>query len=151
VTEQEVELTANQVYLGMMMINNNLWHVGRMANESFSNNDFQSDSDKLVFSAIKDLAEQKVPFDIITVAERLEESGDLDRIGGLAYLGSLVKGLKKDSTLQSVTERLRCVANDEKVYITQRKTVSGYSLNIGFSTEDGMRDFNSALLELLKK
>ena len=42
-----------------------------------------------IYAAMLDLLERREPIDIVTVAEALERSGDLEAIGGRAYLGTL--------------------------------------------------------------
>ena len=43
----------------------------------------------LIFRAIKQLSDNKQPIDIITVSQRLKQNGDLDTVGGNAYLSTL--------------------------------------------------------------
>jgi replicative DNA helicase len=51
--------------------------------------DFYRQAHGRVFAAMLDLSERREPIDVVTVAEALERSGDLDSIGGRAYLGTL--------------------------------------------------------------
>ena len=47
--------------------------------------DFYRQEHRLIFTAVRALANTGRPIDIITVAEALEGSGSLERIGGLPY------------------------------------------------------------------
>lgn len=45
----------------------------------------------MIFRAIEKLAEKQDPFDVITLSEALASAGQLNEVGGLAYLGTLAK------------------------------------------------------------
>src|SRR5262245_28738304 len=51
--------------------------------------DFYRQAHGRVFAAMLDLSERREPIDVVTVAEALERTGDLESIGGRAYLGTL--------------------------------------------------------------
>jgi len=53
---------------------------------------FTAPQHKLILSAIQRVAALGKPVDVVTVAEDLSDKGELDRAGGLAYLGALVQG-----------------------------------------------------------
>lgn len=50
---------------------------------------FYKPEHRLIFRAIKQLSDNKRPIDIITVSQKLKQNGDLDTIGGNAYLGAI--------------------------------------------------------------
>lgn len=52
--------------------------------------DFYSEANALVFAAIMDLYEARQPIDLLTLANKLEETGELTRIGGASSLTELV-------------------------------------------------------------
>jgi replicative DNA helicase len=49
--------------------------------------DFYRQAHGRIFAAMLDLSERREPIDVVTVAESLDRSGDLEQIGGRAYLG----------------------------------------------------------------
>lgn len=51
--------------------------------------DFHAESHRLVWSAIERMSAAGLPVDVLTVDEALRESGDSERVGGLAFLGQL--------------------------------------------------------------
>jgi replicative DNA helicase len=55
--------------------------------------DFYADRNNLVFTAILDLYEARQPIDLLTLSNKLQEVGELDRIGGSAYLTELVESV----------------------------------------------------------
>ena len=57
---------------------------------------FIRDDHRIIFSAIKLILEDGKPVDIILLAEALDARGDLDRVGGLSYIGSLIVNTSKN-------------------------------------------------------
>lgn len=51
--------------------------------------DFYVDRNSLIYSAIMDLYEQRQPIDIVSLSNKLSEAGELERIGGSAYVAEL--------------------------------------------------------------
>ena len=54
---------------------------------------FSLDSHRRIFSAMNEMYEDRVPIDIITLAEYLKSKQQLDAVGGVAYLSSLTDGI----------------------------------------------------------
>ncbi|HMJ79873.1 MAG TPA: DnaB-like helicase N-terminal domain-containing protein, partial [Candidatus Dormibacteraeota bacterium] len=52
--------------------------------------DFYRANHGTIYEAILDLYERREPIDIVTVSEALERRGDLEQVGGSAYLTSLI-------------------------------------------------------------
>jgi replicative DNA helicase len=51
--------------------------------------DFYRQAHGRIYAVMLDLSERREPIDIVTVSEALERSGDLEAVGGRAYLGTL--------------------------------------------------------------
>lgn len=81
-------LQAEQSVLGGLMLDNAAWDV---VSGKVSEIDFYRQDHRLIFKAIAGLADKQVPFDVITLYESLEAVGELERCGGLSYLGLLAK------------------------------------------------------------
>ena len=81
-------IEAEQSVLGGLMLDNNTWDqiADRVGDEDFYRQDH-----RIIFRAIADLAEKNQPFDVITLSEWLESRHELDKAGGLSYLGTLAK------------------------------------------------------------
>ena len=81
-------IQAEQSVLGGLMLDNQTWDsvADKVVEEDFYRRDH-----KLIFRAIAQLAEKQDPFDVITLSETLEATGELINVGGLAYLGMLAK------------------------------------------------------------
>ncbi|MEY4210473.1 MAG: hypothetical protein RLZ92_853 [Pseudomonadota bacterium] len=81
-------IQAEQAVLGGLMLDNQTWDsVADKINEE----DFYRRDHRLIFNAIAQLAEKQDPFDVVTLSEALEANDELQNVGGLAYLGTLVK------------------------------------------------------------
>jgi replicative DNA helicase len=81
-------IQAEQSLLGGLMLDNRAWE--KIADQ-VGEQDFYRKEHRLIFNAVWRLAEEDQPFDVVTLAESLERSGELDDAGGLAYLGSIAK------------------------------------------------------------
>src|SRR2546428_13460546 len=81
---------AERAVLGSILINNNAFYrvIGLVDTE-----DFFKDSHRSIFSAMRLLAEQSREIDALTLKEELAKRAQLDSIGGLAYISSLVGGI----------------------------------------------------------
>lgn len=53
--------------------------------------DFYFDAHRKIFSAMSELFDQGDPIDLLTLPEKLRKKGQLEEIGGVAYLASLVE------------------------------------------------------------
>lgn len=79
---------AEQSVLGGLMLDNQTWDS---VSDKIVEGDFYRPDHRLIFKVIKTLAEKQTPFDVITISESLEAIGELERSGGLSYLGLLAK------------------------------------------------------------
>ncbi len=77
---------AEQAVLGGLMLDNTAWD--KIADQ-VGPQDFYRREHKLIFESIRSLSDADRPFDVVTLAEELELTEQLDEIGGLPYLGVL--------------------------------------------------------------
>ncbi len=81
-------IQAEQSVLGGLMLDNQTWDsIADKVVES----DFYRKDHRMIFRVIEKLAEKQDPFDVITLSEALASAGQLNEVGGLAYLGTLAK------------------------------------------------------------
>ncbi|GMU76017.1 MAG: replicative DNA helicase [Gammaproteobacteria bacterium] len=79
---------AEQALLGGLMLDNAAWdRVADLVSEA----DFYRPDHRLIFGAIRALAERRQPFDAITISEYLESRAEIADAGGLGYLATLVR------------------------------------------------------------
>jgi len=81
-------IQAEQSLLGGLMLDNDTWD--KVA-DKVAGSDFYRREHRLIFDAIRRLADGDQPFDVVTLAETLERTGGLEDAGGLPYLGAVVK------------------------------------------------------------
>ncbi len=69
--------------------------------------DFYRQEHRLIYRQIVRMSEQAKPVDVITVAEALEISGELDKVGGLPYLGGLAQNVPSAANIRRYGEIVR--------------------------------------------
>ncbi len=79
-------LEAEQSVIGGLMLDNRSWdYIADIVNEQ----DFYRHDHSLIFRSVAALAADDQPYDVVTVSEWLGSRGELESIGGLAYLSIL--------------------------------------------------------------
>ncbi len=97
-------IQAEQSLLGGLMLDNTAWErVGDQVTED----DFYRKEHRLIFQAIAALAEDDQPFDVVTLAEHLERSGELEQAGGFAYLGTMAKDTPSAANIKAYARIVR--------------------------------------------
>lgn len=99
---QSVE--AEQCVLGGLMLENQRWE---QIADKLNPDDFYRREHRLIFRAISALCEENRPADVITVSEWLENSAELDKAGGLAYLGTLANNTPSAANILAYAEIVR--------------------------------------------
>jgi replicative DNA helicase len=107
-------LEAERAVLGAILLNAEAIH---QAVEFIKDTDFFRDAHRRIFEKMLGLMERHQAIDFITIKDELARSGDLDQVGGPAYIASLVDGLphgvnvgdyarivKQKSTLRSLIQ-----------------------------------------------
>jgi replicative DNA helicase len=81
---------AERAVLGSVLINNNAFYrvIG-----TIDTPDFFKDAHRSIFIAMRQLAEQSREIDLLTLKDELSKRGQLDHVGGAAYISSLVDGI----------------------------------------------------------
>ncbi len=97
-------LEAEQSVLGGLLLDNRRWDE---VTELIAADDFYSHTHREIFRAVVALCEENHPADVVTVAERLEQDGRLDAVGGLAYLGTLARNTPSAGNLTAYARIVR--------------------------------------------
>jgi replicative DNA helicase len=112
VAETQVELNklpphsveAEQSVLGGLLLDNAAWDkIADMIGET----DFYRADHRLIYRHISKLIGNSRPADVITVSESLENTRELDGIGGLAYLGALAQNTPTAANIRRYAEIVR--------------------------------------------
>lgn len=81
-------IEAEQAVLGSLILSDSSWD--RIC-DRVSEDDFYRKEHRLIFRSIIALAQQDKPRDVVTLSEWLEQRGELEKAGGMLYLGTLAK------------------------------------------------------------
>jgi replicative DNA helicase len=95
---------AEQSLLGGLMLDNSTWdHIV----DQVAERDLYRREHRLVFRAIAKLADDDQPFDVVTLAETLERTEQLEAAGGLSYLGTLVNETPSAANIKAYAKIVR--------------------------------------------
>ncbi len=95
---------AEQSVLGGLMLDNETWD--KVA-DRLGEDDFYRHDHRLIFRAISMLADKQLPFDVVTLAEVLENNNWLGDAGGLAYLGAMAKDTPSAANIVAYADIVR--------------------------------------------
>lgn len=90
-------LEAERSVIGAILIQNDAYD---MAVEMVRPEDFYRDAHRRIFEKIIALAERRVGIDFVTLKDELARAGELDTVGGPAYIASLVDGVPRATNVE---------------------------------------------------
>jgi replicative DNA helicase len=90
-------LEAERSVLGAILIDNESFHIAAAIIEPRT---FFRDAHRRIFERMIALAERNQPIDLVTLNEELERSGELEEVGGPAYIASLVDGVPRATNVE---------------------------------------------------
>ena len=95
---------AEQSVLGGILLDTSAWDkIADLVTER----DFYRNEHRLIYRHIARLTEHFKPVDVITVAESLESNAELEKAGGLSYLGSLAANVSTSAYIRRYAEIVR--------------------------------------------
>ena len=99
VTERSLphNLEAEKCVLGAVLIHNEAFNL---AAELIDVGDFYRDAHRRIFDKMVGLSERREVIDLVTLKEELGRSGDLDEVGGPAYIAGLVDGVPHSTNVE---------------------------------------------------
>ncbi|MEP7309308.1 MAG: replicative DNA helicase [Acidobacteriota bacterium] len=90
-------LEAERSVLGSILLHNEAFNL---AAEVIDSTDFYRDAHRRIFDKMVKLAERNDAIDLVTLKEELGRSGDLDEVGGPAYITALVDGVPRSMNVE---------------------------------------------------
>ncbi len=99
-----VSLEAERSILGAILLDNSLYD---QAAENLTPDDFSLDAHRRVYSRMRDLQESGRPVDMITLVEELDRHKEVEAIGGVAYLSSLIDGVPDRPSIEHYVRIVR--------------------------------------------
>lgn len=120
-------IEAEQSVIGGVMIAPDSWD--KIADRVMPS-DFYRQDHRLIFATIRELVDARQPLDVITLSEALDNKGELERIGGLVYLGQLARNTPSAANIQTYADIIR-----ERAVLRQLIAVSRESMDAAFQPE----------------
>ncbi len=99
-----VSMEAERSILGAILLDNSLYD---QAAEHLTANDFSLDAHRRIYSRMRDLQETGRPVDMITLVEELDRRKEVEAIGGVAYLSSLIDGVPERPSIEHYVRIVR--------------------------------------------
>jgi len=92
-----VSMEAERSILGAILLDNSLYD---QAAEHLDADHFSLDAHRRIYSRMRDLQETGRPVDMITLVEELDRRKEVEAIGGVAYLSSLIDGVPERPSIE---------------------------------------------------
>ncbi len=99
-----VSLEAERAILAAILLDNSLYD---QAAEHLNGDDFSLDAHRRIYSRMRDLQESGRPVDMITLVEELDRRKEVEAIGGVAYLSSLIDGVPERPSIEHYVRIVR--------------------------------------------
>src|ERR1043165_3816808 len=90
-------LEAERSVLGSILVQNDAFNL---AAQLIDSKDFYRDAHRRIFDRMAALSERNHAIDFVTLKEELSRSGDLDEVGGPAYVASLADGVPRATNVE---------------------------------------------------
>ena len=105
---------AERAVLGAIIINNNVFYrvIGTIDTESFF-----KDHHRKIFAAMRTLAEESRPIDLLTLSDQLIRTGELKNVGGAAYLSGLVDVVPDIANVEWYAELVKETSNKRRLIL----------------------------------
>ncbi len=138
---------AERSILGAILLDNFAYN---QAAEVLRIEDFSLDSHRRIYSRMVDLAESSRPIDMITLIEELDRHKDLQPIGDVAYVSSLVDGVPERPSIEHYVKIVRDKALLRGV-ISAASTAIARASDQSDLAEDVLSDTEAAIFQLSEK
>src|SRR5688572_13102954 len=114
-------LEAERSVLGAILLHNDAFNL---AAEVIDAQDFFRDAHRRIFDKMVRLAERGDAIDLVTLKEELGRSGDLDEVGGPAYITALVDGVPRSTNVEHYARIIKEKATLRSLIFSANKILS---------------------------
>jgi replicative DNA helicase len=114
-------LEAERSVLGAILLHNDAFNF---AAEVIDAQDFYRDAHRRIFDKMVKLAERGDAIDLVTLKEELARAGDLDEVGGPAYIAALVDGLPRSTNVEQYARIVKEKATLRTLIFSANKILS---------------------------
>jgi replicative DNA helicase len=111
-------LDAERAVLGAVLLHDET--LG-MVSGSLAYGHFFRDAHKRIYRAMVSLSERRVAIDLTTLLEELTRRGDLDEVGGPAYISALVDGVPRSTNIEHYAAIVRAKARQREIIFAATK------------------------------
>lgn len=122
-------LEAERAVLGAILLDNAL--IDAVA-EVIHPVDFYRDAHRRIFDHALKLHNKREPIDLMTLRDSLNTAGDLDSVGGPAYISALIDGVPRRQNIESYAAIVR-----EKATLREMVDVANRALNLAYDAQEG--------------
>ncbi|UYU31631.1 replicative DNA helicase [Siccibacter colletis] len=120
-------IEAEQSVLGGLMLDNERWDD---VAERVVPNDFYTRPHRHIFTEMQRLQEMGKPIDLITLSESLEQQGQLEGVGGFAYLADLSRNTPSAANISAYADIVR-----ERAVVRDMISVANEIADAGFDPQ----------------
>ena len=125
-------IEAEKVILGLLLLNNQGYN--KIA-ATIDHGDFYLESHRKILNAITELISNSIIADLITLKDELQRRGQLDEVGGISYISSLVDGLP---TLENIEDYASLIK--EKSQFRNIIEIGDHMINSAYKQEENIDD-----------
>lgn len=112
--------------------------------------DFYKEVHRVVFESVLELFEERNPCDVVTLANKLEEKDELDKIGGASYLTSLVNNVPTTANVAHYAQIIQHKATLRKL-INAASKISALGFNEDEDIESVLDEAEQAIFKVSQK
>jgi replicative DNA helicase len=114
-------LEAERSVLGAILIDNESFNVAASVIDARA---FFRDAHRRIFERMIALAERNQPIDLVTLKEELERAGEVEEVGGPAYIASLVDGVPRATNVEYYAKIVKEKATLRSLIFSANKILS---------------------------
>ncbi len=112
---------AEKAVLGGILVNNKALNV---VLSIISPEDFYKDAHRKIIARITDLVDRGLPVELLALSEDLRRQGELDDVGGAAYLASLMDGVPRNLSVEYYARIIKEKALLRRLIISSAETIN---------------------------
>lgn len=133
-----------KVILGSILLNNELYD---QAAEILTRDHFSLDAHRRIFDRMTDLVEADKPIDFIMLAQEFEKNKEVEAVGGISYLSSLIDGVPERPSIRSYAEIVRDKALLRGVINIAQRTIAD-AIDSGVGATEVMSRMEAEVMQL---
>ncbi|MFN2329831.1 MAG: replicative DNA helicase [Chromatocurvus sp.] len=145
---QPHSIEAEQSVLGGLLLSADGWDG---VAEAVTAEDFYRPDHRLIFRQISRLAEAGNPVDVITVADKLQASGELEQAGGLPYLTELAQSTPSASNIRAYAQVVSERANLRRLIVVAQDIAESGFYPEGRSSDELLDEAERRIMQIAEQ